>query len=211
MKIQIYSDIMCPFCYIGKRHFEKALQQFDHADSIEVEWKSFQLDPSIPIMTEPVSAYEYLAKSKGMSIEQSKAMHDNVVQMAKNVGLEYNFDQAVVANSFDAHRLIQFAKSKNLGNEAEEALFAAYFTQGKNMGKQSDLIEIGVSIGLDKNDLQEILTSKKYSDKVKEDIQEAQEIGVRGVPFFVFDNKYAVSGAQPVEVFLDTLNKSFEQ
>lgn len=211
MKVEIWSDIMCPFCYIGKRHFEAALKEFPHADKLQIEWKSFQLDPTIPKMEERVDVYQYLADKKGMSLEQSKSMHQNVIQMAKNAGLEYNFDIAVVGNSKDAHRLIQFAKTKDLGDQAEEALLKAYFTDGKNMAEMNDLIEIGTSIGLDAVELTSILESDAFAYEMMQDVQEAQNIGVQGVPFFVFDRKYAISGAQPVEAFLQTLEKSFAE
>ena len=209
MKIKIWSDIMCPFCYIGKRNFENALAQFSRADELEIEWKSFQLDPTIPKMKQRVDVYEYLATSKGISIEDSKAMHENVVRMAKTVGLEYNFDRAVIANSFDAHRLIQFAKSKGLGDEIEEALFAAYFTNGLDMSDLDTLAEIGSSIGLSPIELETILHSEDFSSQVQNDILEAQKYGVRGVPYFVLDDKYAISGAQPSSVFLEALEKTF--
>jgi len=202
---------MCPFCYIGKRHFEAALKEFSHADKLQIEWKSFQLDPTIPKMEERVDVYQYLADKKGMSLEQSKSLHQNVIQMAKNAGLEYNFDIAVVGNSKDAHRLIQFAKTKGLGDQAEEALFKAYFTDGKNMADMKDLIEIGTSIGLDSVELTSILESDAFAYEMMQDVQEAQNIGVQGVPFFVFDRKYAVSGAQPVEAFLQTLEKVYSE
>ncbi len=211
MKIEIWSDIMCPFCYIGKRHFEAALKEFPHADKLQIEWKSFQLDPTIPKMDERVDVYQYLADKKGMSLEQSKSLHQNVIQMAKNAGLEYNFDIAVVGNSKDAHRLIQFAKTKELGDQAEEALFKAYFTDGKNMADLNDLVEIGTSIGLEPQALKTILESDAFAYEMTQDIQEAQNIGVQGVPFFVFDRKYAVSGAQPVEAFLQTLEKVYSE
>jgi len=211
MKIEIWSDIMCPFCYIGKRHFESALNQFSHADKVQIEWKSFQLDPTIPKMDMRVDVYQYLADKKGMSLEQSKALHENVIQMAKNAGLDYNFDIAVVGNSKDAHRLIQFAKTKELGDQAEEALFKAYFTDGKNMADLNDLIEIGTSIGLDSEEIKTMLESDAFAYEMMQDIQEAQNIGVQGVPFFVFDRKYAVSGAQPVETFLQTLEKVYSE
>ena len=209
MKIKIWSDIMCPFCYIGKRNFENALAQFGRADELEIEWKSFQLDPTIPKMKQRVDVYEYLATSKGISIEDSKAMHENVVRMAKSVGLEYNFDRAVIANSFDAHRLIQFAKSKGLGDEIEETLFAAYFTNGLDMSDLDTLAEIGGSIGLSPVELETILHSEDFSSEVQNDILEAQKYGVRGVPYFVLDDKYAISGAQPSSVFLEALEKTF--
>jgi len=211
MKVEIWSDIMCPFCYIGKRHFEAALKQFPNAEAITVEWKSFQLDPTIPTMAERVDVYQYLADKKGMTLEQSKAMHQNVIQMAKNAGLDYNFDIAVVGNSKDAHRLIQFAKTKGLGDQAEEALFKAYFTDGRNMSDLNDLVEIGTSIGLKSDELTAVLESEAFAYEMMQDIQEAQNIGVQGVPFFVFDRKYAISGAQPVEAFLQTLEKVYSE
>ena len=207
MKVEIWSDIMCPFCYIGKRHFEKAIAQFEQTHSIEIEWKSFQLDPTIPKSVEKFSVYQYLADAKGISFEESKKMHDNVVQSAKNVGLTYNYDNAIIANSFDAHRMIQFAKSVELGDQVEEALFKAYFTDGKNIGDFNNLMDIGESIGLNKLDLKAVLESEQFANEVKNDIAEAQKIGVRGVPFFVFDRKYAVSGAQPISVFIETIEK----
>lgn len=211
MKVEIWSDIMCPFCYIGKRHFEEAMKQFPEADNIEVEWHSFQLDPSLPKPASDLSAYEYLAQRKGMSVEQSKAMHQNVVQMASNAGLNYNFDKAIVANSFDAHRLIQFAKTKQLGDAAEERLFKAYFIEGKNMCDASTLLELAKDIGLNEAEAREVINGDAYSSEVKKDIEEASQIGVRGVPFFVFNRKYAVSGAQPSATFVNVLEKSFSE
>ncbi|MDF2437632.1 MAG: oxidoreductase [Bacteroidota bacterium] len=206
MKVEIWSDIMCPFCYIGKRKFEEALKQFDGNVNVELEWKSFQLNPEMK--TEPgKSINQYLAEIKGWSLPDAKAMNDRVTQMAKAVGLEYDMDKAVVANSFDAHRVIQFAKKKGKGDLAEENLFKAYFTEGKNIADKSVLFEIGNAIGLPKDELKDVLESDEYSKEVNFDMEEAGKIGVSGVPFFVFNRRYAVSGAQDPEVFLDVLNK----
>ncbi len=201
---------MCPFCYIGKRHYEEAIASFADRGDIEVIWKSFQLDPTLPEHSE-LSVYEYLVERKGMGVEQSKAMHDNVVAMAAKAGLNYNFDKAVVANSFNAHRMIQMAKTKGLGDEAEEVLFKAYFIEGQNFGDKEVLSELGQQIGLTEADVKESLTNDDYAYKVKQDIQEGQSIGVQGVPFFVFNRKYAVSGAQPVEAFRQTIEKSYAE
>lgn len=212
MKVEIWSDIMCPYCYIGKRNFEAALEQIDFKDQIVVIWKSFQLDPTIPASFEvKMNTCEYLAQRKGISLEQSKQLHANVVEMARKVGLEYNFDISIVANSFDAHKLIQLAKSKGLGDEAEEMLFRAYFTEGKDMSDHKVLIELGSSIGLDQAEILVALSNSSYSDLVHADILEAQQIGVRGVPFFVFDRKYAVSGAQPVDIFVNALKQTYTE
>ena len=208
MKIEIWSDIMCPFCYIGKRKLEAALAKFEHKDAIEIIWKSYQLDPTIQY--EPgKNIYAYLAERKGFSIAQSTQMHQQVVATAKSVGLTYNFDMAIINNSFDAHRLIQFAKTKNLGDQMEERLFKAYFTEGKNMGDYATLAELGHDIGLHKEEINSVLATGQYSQEVKNDIIEANQLAVRGVPFFVLDRKYAISGAQEEAVFLQTIEKSF--
>lgn len=211
MKVEIWSDIMCPFCYIGKRHYEAALQKFSNANDIELEWHSFQLDPDLPKPASKLNAYQYLAERKSISYEESVAMHKNVIEMAKQAGLTYNYDKAVVANSFDAHRLIQLAKTKRLGDEAEERLFKAYFMEGKDMSDAKTLIALGKEIGLEEAELTKVLTSNDFAAAVNNDIAEAQKIGVQGVPFFVFNRKYAVSGAQPSATFLDVLTKSFEE
>lgn len=209
MKIEIWSDIMCPFCYIGKRQLETALQQFPDKD-FEIEWKSFQLDPTIT--PEPgKDVYTYLAERKGMTVEQSKEMHKGVAERAKSVGLEYNFDKAVISNSLEAHRIIQLAKTKKLGDEIEEIFFKAYFTEGRDLNDGPTLIELAEKAGLDKNDVLEVLKSDNlYLKEVEHDIEEAQQIGVQGVPFFVFDRKYAVSGAQPVEAFVQTIKEGLK-
>ena len=212
MKVEIWSDIMCPFCYIGKRNFEAALKEFDAKNEIEIEWKSFQLDPTIPKSFEKkMSTFEYLAERKGMSVEKAVELHSNVTEMARNVGLTYNFDKSVVANSFDAHKLIQFAKTKALGDAAEESLFKAYFTNGKDMSDHSTLVELGNEIGLNEKEVISALASEEYATKVNFDISEGSQLGVTGVPFFVFDRKYAISGAQPVDTFLNALKQSYTE
>jgi len=209
MKVEIWSDIMCPFCYIGKRHYEAALGKFEGRDNVEVEWHSYQLDPTIPKnIVSKENVYQYLADKKGISYEQSAKMHERVIEMAKNAGLDYRFDKAIVANSFDAHRLIQLAKTRGLGDAAEERLFLAYFTEGRDFGDHETLLSIGKEIGLSDEEIKSALVSDAFAAKVEQDIQEAAEIGVQGVPFFVFDRKYAVSGAQPTEYFLQALKQS---
>lgn len=208
MQVEIWSDIMCPFCYIGKRRFEQALNQFEYADDVEIEWRSFQLNPDME--TDPdASINEYLAKSKGWSVDKARQMNDRVTNMAAEEGLEYHMDQAVVANSFDAHRLIQFAKSQDVGDEAEEALFQAYFTEGKNMDDPDALVEIAGQIGLSAQETRKMLESDQYANAVKHDLQTAQAMNIRGVPFFLFNRKFAVSGAQESETFLKALKQSW--
>lgn len=206
MKIEIWSDIMCPFCYIGKRQLETALEQFPN-QGIEIEWKSFQLDPTITPQSGK-DVYTFLAERKGMSLEQSKEMHKGVAERAKSVGLDYDFDKAVISNSLTAHRIIQLAKTKKLGDEMEEIFFKAYFTEGRDLNDGPTLIELAEKAGLNKNEILEVLESEDlFLNEVQSDITEAQQIGVQGVPFFVFDRKYAVSGAQPVEAFVNTIKE----
>jgi predicted DsbA family dithiol-disulfide isomerase len=212
MKVEVWSDIMCPFCYIGKRNYEAALEQFADRNNVEIEWHSFQLDPTIPAHTEKkAGVYQYLADRKGISYEQSVKMHERIIQTAKDAGLTYHLDKAIVANSYDAHKMIQLAKTKGLGDAAEERLFLAYFTEGADMGDPEQLLKLGKEIGLPEADILGALESDGYAYLVKQDIQEAQSIGVTGVPFFVFNRKYAVSGAQPPQIFLQTLEQSFKE
>jgi len=211
MKVEVWSDIMCPFCYIGKRHYEAAFKQFGEATDIELEWKSFQLDPTIPKGEKLGTVYQYLAASKGLSEDQAKEMTGNVASMALQAGLELDFDHAVVANSFDAHRLIHLAQTHKLGNAVKEKLFQAHFNEGKDIADPAVLTQIGVEAGLDNEEVDAMLRSDQYAEEVEQDIQEARQIGVRGVPFFVFDRKYAISGAQPVAAFHEMLEKSFAE
>jgi predicted DsbA family dithiol-disulfide isomerase len=210
MKVQIWSDVMCPFCYIGKRRFEQALQQFDSKADIEVEWKSFQLNPHLK--TDPtLNVAQHLADIKGWTIDYARQMTDHVTQMAAEVGLTYHMDKAVVANSFDAHRFAHLAKQNGKGEEAEEALFNAYFTEGKNIADHDTLAGLGKSIGLDKALVEKTLATNQYAVDVQQDIVQAQQLGISGVPFFVLDNKYGISGAQTVPVFLQTLQKAYDE
>ena len=156
MQVEIWSDIMCPFCYIGKRKFETALSQFDGKDDIEVIWKSFQLDPDSPTLPHK-SVYQHLSERKGMSVEQARQMTNNVTRIAAQVGLTFNFDTAVTANSFDAHRLLHLAQEQGVQNEAKEELLAAYFTNGKNVADADTLAQIGEKVGLDPQAVKAVL------------------------------------------------------
>lgn len=207
MQVEIWSDIMCPFCYIGKRKFEAALEKFPKKDEVKIIWKSYQLDPSIKSQPDK-DIYTYLAEAKGQSREWSVKMHENVVNMAKSVGLEYNFDKAVVANSFDAHRVIQLAKKYDLGDAIEEKLFRAYFTEGKNFADHETLTQLGEEVGLDREEILEVLSGDTLADNVQSDIEEGMRLGLRGVPFFVFNRKIGVSGAQDSEIFLQALQEA---
>lgn len=210
MQVKIWSDVRCPFCYIGKKKFEAALENFPQKDIVEVVWKSFQLDPTLKTNANQ-STLDYFVKTKGVSKEQARQMFAGATQMAQEVGIEFNLEESVPANSFMAHRLIQFAKSKGLGNEIEEALFKAHFKEAVNIDNKANLTKVATSIGLDSIEVEDILVSNAFVNEVKQDELEARKIGVRGVPFFVFEDKYKVSGAQPSEVFLEHLEKSWEE
>ena len=208
MKVDVWSDIMCPFCYIGKRRLEGALKQFDHGSEIEVEWHSFQLDPAMKPQPGK-SMYQYLAERKGQSLDWSVKVHRQMTENAKADGLEYNFDKAVIANSFDAHRVIHLAKRKGLGDAAKERIFRAYFTEGKDISDAATLEQLGSDAGLTAAEVRSMLESNDLTDSVNADIEQAQQLGINGVPFFVLDNKYAISGAQPAEVFLSGLKQAW--
>ncbi|MCH7408344.1 DsbA family oxidoreductase [Belliella sp. DSM 111904] len=210
MKIEIWSDVMCPFCYIGKRRLEASLAKFEHRDKVEIVWKSFLLNPDLKTNPDQ-STLDYLSASKGWSKSQTEQILSQVVEMANNEGLTYHMDKTVVANAKNAHRVLQFAKALRLGDSMKERLFKAYFTEGANIDDTATLQRLGEEVGLDREDLKDVLASDQFIEKVNGDIQEAIQIGVRGVPFFVFDNKFAISGAQAVETFDQTLTKAWEK
>lgn len=210
MKIEIWSDVMCPFCYIGKKRFDTALEKFPHKDEVEVEWKSYQLNPHLTTQADK-NINEYLAEHKGISIEEARSLNEHVTAMAAEVGLTYKMDQAVVANSFMAHRMTHFAKTKGKQSELEELLFKSYFTEGKNIDDIDTLLQLGEEIGLDKNELKSILESNQFAEDVQKDIYEAHQVGLKGVPFFVYNNQYGISGAQPKELFEQTLQQAYDE
>lgn len=210
MKVEIWSDIACPFCYIGKREFENALDRFPDKERVEVVWKSFQLDPSAPKRSDE-DMYDMLLKKKGGTREQMKSMVSGVVERARTVGLEYNMDKAVMVNTYDGHRLIQLAKSKGLGDAMEERLFKAHFIDGADLSDHATLQRMGEEAGLRTDDVTALWSGDVFGDAVRADIAEAQRIGVRGVPFFVLDGKYAVSGAQAADHFLGALQQAWAE
>ncbi|MGB7841716.1 MAG: DsbA family oxidoreductase [Salinimicrobium sp.] len=210
MTIDIWSDVRCPFCYIGKRKFEAALEKFAHKEEVSVNWHSYQLDPNLK--TQPgTSTLDYFVQEKNISREEAREMFSNVEKMAAETGLEMDPNISVVANSFKAHLLIQLAKEKDRVAELKEELFKAHFSEGKNIDDEKTLLEIATSAGLDREEAQKALNSEEYAYAVKQDEMHAQQIGVRGVPFFVFENKYGVSGAQPSETFLEVMEKAWSE
>ncbi|EAP99382.1 hypothetical protein JNB_04400 [Janibacter sp. HTCC2649] len=210
MKIEIWSDVACPWCYIGKRRFETALKAFPHKDSVEVQWRSYQLDPTIPEHYDGTEL-SYLSERKGMDPAQVTSMFAHVTEQAKGEGLNYRFDDVVVANSFNAHQLLHLAAAKGRGDIVKEALLSAHFEHGADIGNRGDLVRIGSEAGLDAAEINEALDTDKYADEVRQDFADARTIGVTGVPFFVIDRKYGISGAQPAEVFSRALEQAWQE
>lgn len=209
IKVEIWSDVMCPYCYIGKRKFEAALEELAQKERIEVEWKSFQLNPTLQYQPGR-NSYDYLARIKGQSREWSVMVHDNLTRMAKSLGLDYQFDQTKITNSFDAHRLIQLAKKYGLTPQMEELLFKAYFTDGELISDHATLTRLAIAAGLPKEEVSLALSTNQYAEQVHQDMAEARHLGTSGVPFFVIDRKYAIIGAQESEVFKTTLEKAMQ-
>lgn len=209
MKIEVWSDFGCPFCYIGKRRLERALESFSHRDEIELVYRSFELDPGAPKDTES-SIHELLAVKYGLSLEQAKESNRNVAQQAQTEGLTYNFDTIIPTNTFDAHRLAHYAGEQGKAKEMTERLFQAYFTDSLHIGDRDTLVRLAEEVGLDGAAVREVLEQNTYADAVREDENEARRLGIRGVPFFVLHGKYAVSGAQPLEIFQGALLRAWE-
>ena len=210
MKVEIWSDIVCPFCYIGKRKFETALADFAGKDKVEIEWKSFQLDPEMD-NKEGLNVHEYLGKRKGGTPADGKRMNDGMTAAAAVVGLQYDFDNGIINNTMNAHRLLHWAKEEGLQNELKERIFKAYYTEGIDTADIAELVRLAKETGLDSVQARKVLEENLYVKEVLQDQQEAAELGVQGVPFFVFNRKYAVSGAQPSEVFAQVLNKVLQE
>ncbi|WP_080875430.1 DsbA family oxidoreductase [Oceanobacillus timonensis] len=210
MKVEIWSDYICPFCYIGKRRFEHALEKFSHRDNVAVQYRSYQLDPAARYMPEKNFA-ETFSELKGMPLEQVYTMNKQVADQAKEVGLTYHFDTMKYSNTFDAHRVAKLAATNGKEAELTERFFQAYFTDSELLSDKDTLIRLAVETGLDQEETEAVLNSGKFRNKVNEDIDLAKQLGVEGVPFFVFNEKYAVSGAQPEETFTQVLEKVLQE
>lgn len=208
MRVDIWSDVVCPFCYIGKKRLEAAAQEA--GIELEVHWHSFQLDPEAPVRQE-VSNSERLAQKYGRTVAEVEEMQRNIAEMAKAEGIEFNWEGANSGNTFNAHRLIHLAQSKGLGNEAQEAFFYSYMTQGLAIGERETLEDVAARIGLNPVEVDDLLDSEEYADFVKFDQEVAHEqLKVTGVPFFVFDQRVALAGAQPKKVFLQVFEKALD-
>lgn len=211
MKIQIWSDFVCPFCYIGERRLQNAIKKLPYHEKIEVEFRSFELDPNHPGYSGS-SIHEVLSQKYGMSLEQAKGQNEQIGLLAKDLGLGYDADAMKYTNTLNAHRMLKFAKEKGKEKEVLENLFFAYFAEGKDLGDSSVLIKIAENSGLDKEESRKIMEdSSAYLDQVRMDENTARQYSINSVPFFLIDNKYSISGAQPVETFVQALNKAWQE
>lgn len=210
MQIEIFSDIACPWCYIGKRRFETALNAFPHKDSVDVTWRSYQLDPGLP---EHYDGTElgYLVESKGLDSSQVEGMFSHVAEQAKGEGLNYDFSSVVVANSFKAHQLIHLAATHGKADAVKEALFSAHFEHGEDIGSREFLVSLGTSVGIEQAEITAALDSEQFADDVRNDFAQARALGVTGVPFFVIDRKYGISGAEPAALFTEALDEAWKE
>lgn len=210
MKIEIWSDFVCPFCYIGKRRLEKALSQFKHSDQVNIEYKSYQLDPNAEYVPGK-SFYDAFAELKGITREQAVQMNQQVAEHAQLVGLSFHFDTMKYANTFDAHRIAKYAREQGKEKEFTEAVFHAYFTASQVISDSDMLVELAGQVGLDQSQVAQVLASDQYADQVRAEINKAYQLGVRGVPFFVLNDQYAISGAQSEDFFLQAIEKVWQE
>jgi predicted DsbA family dithiol-disulfide isomerase len=208
MQVEVWSDVVCPWCFIGKRRLETALSRFAHADSVEVVWRSFQLDPSAP-EGQTYPTLPSLAAKYGRSVEEMRGQLAHVERTAAGEGLEYHLADAVSGNTLLAHQLLHLAAERGVGDAAEEALFSAYFEQGRSVFDVDPLVELGVEIGLDADEVRAALADRRYLAAVHEDIATARALGATGVPFFVVDRTYGAAGAQPADVLLGLLERAW--
>jgi predicted DsbA family dithiol-disulfide isomerase len=212
VKVEIWSDVVCPWCYIGKRRFESALARFPHADHVEVEWKSFELDPAAPRTHELTGTHaEQLAAKFGRPMAEIEQMLDRVTAMAAGEGLDFRFDLNRGGNSFDAHRLLHLAKAHGRQDQLKERLDRGTFTEGLGVSDHEELTALAVEVGLDEAEVRAVLKSDRFADDVRADQAQAREYGINGVPFFVIDGRYGVSGAQPADLFLQGLTQAWNE
>jgi predicted DsbA family dithiol-disulfide isomerase len=210
LTIEIWSDVVCPWCYLGKRRFEAALERFEHRDEVSVLWRSFELDPDAPVNPEG-TATERLAAKYGTSLEQAEEMHAGMVELAAQEGLDFRFDIARGGNTFAAHRLIHEAAVHGRQGAAQERIMSAYFTEGEPISDPETLARLVADVGVDYEAARAVAFSDCHGDAVREDEMLAQQLGIQGVPFFVLGRRYGVSGAQPAEVLLEALERAWSE
>lgn len=210
MKITIWSDFVCPYCYIGQSNLNKALEEFNHSEEVEIEYKSFLLMPE----AEYVPGQNYVqtfSNMKGIPMEQAQTMFERVIEMGHTSGVDINYDIAKLTSTSDAHLVFQYAKEQGKGNEFFNRFYAAHLSEGELLSDSETIVRLAEEVDLDGTEVGRILESKEYTEKLTQDITEARSIGVQGVPFFVFEGKYTMSGAQPADVFKQVLDKVWEE
>ena len=205
MRIEVWSDVVCPWCYIGRRRLEHALRDFTPAAEVEITWRSYQLNPALPPGT-AVPTLDYLASRFG---PQSRTMVDRVAGLARGEGLDFHFETALTVNTLDAHRVLHLAADLGLADAAEERLMRAHFTEGADLSDHETLTKLMVEAGADEERVRTVLAGTEYADAVQADIDMARRLGANGVPFFVIDRKYGISGAQAAETFLHALRTAY--
>lgn len=212
LRVDVWSDIACPWCYVGKRRFEAALASFAHRDAVELVWRAFELDPSAPQERDPsVSHTERLAKKYRVSVAEAEAMHARLSEVARGEGLDFHFERIRSGNTFDAHRVVHWARSCGLQDAVKERFLRGYLTEGEPIGDRETLVRMAAEVGLAADEVRALLASDAESDAVRADEAEAQEAGIHGVPCFVFGGRYAVSGAQTKDVLLSVLQKAWDE
>jgi predicted DsbA family dithiol-disulfide isomerase len=210
MKVEIWSDVVCPWCYIGKRRFERALDRFDGANEVEVTWRSFQLNPDHPKGVR-LPHDEHLAAKLGRSMDEIRVLNERVIGLAAAEGLDYDFERYQVINTFDTHRLAHFGNARGLGDETQERLLRAQLVEGEVLDDLDTLVRLGAEVGLPADEARVVLESDAYAEDVRDDLNQARQLGINGVPCFVFDRRFAVSGAQESDLFLRALQQAGEQ
>jgi predicted DsbA family dithiol-disulfide isomerase len=212
LRIDVWSDVACPWCYVGKRRLETALREFPHADQVEVVWHAFELDPAAPKERDPsVSHAERLAKKYGMSVAQARQNSERLRGIARAEGLDFDFDRIRSGNMFDAHRLIHLGRERGLQDAVKERFLKAYFEEGALLSDPGTLSRLAVEAGLNEGELADVLASEQFAEEVRADEAQARELGISGVPCFVLDGRYAVSGAQPAPVLLSALHQAWNE
>lgn len=208
MNIEIWSDVVCPWCYIGKRRLESAIARFSHRDEIALTWRSFELNPESPRQDE-VPVEEMLSEKYGMSRDEARKLNERVTSLAAAEGLEYHLDRVHGANSFDAHRLIHLAAAHGLQGAMKERLLRAHFTETAPVGDPEVLVRLAAEVGLDEQEARDLLQGDRYAEEVRGDEANARAAGISGVPFFVIEGTWGISGAQPTDVFLRALEQTW--
>jgi predicted DsbA family dithiol-disulfide isomerase len=212
LRVDVWSDVACPWCYVGKRRLESALREFPHADQVEVVWHAFELDPAAPPERDPsVSHSQRLAKKYGMSVEQAQKNSERLRDVARGEGLRFDFDHIRSGNMLDAHRLIHLGRKRGRQDAVKERFLKAYLEEGTLMSDHGALLRLAVEAGLDEREVADVLASDQFTDEVRADEEQARELGISGVPCFVLDERYAVSGAQPAQVLLSALHQAWSE